>query len=175
MPLVMDMDYRPLETFNHCKCPEKELCVRIISSGQKWLVNMCPTCYKSEAIKKSAISNSRFNELTVYSVIEYKELKASYQSKITEWYEYQKNLRYEQFERDSDEERQKYKEYLRTDKWHKKRRAVLARDEGLCQACLTRQATQVHHTTYDRKYDEPCFDLVSVCRECHVKIHGDSE
>jgi hypothetical protein len=32
-------------------------------------------------------------------------------------------------------------------------------------------AVDVHHQTYDRLYNEMCFDLVAVCRECHAKIH----
>jgi len=68
----------------------------------------------------------------------------------------------------------KYDEYLQSDKWRfDKREPVLVRDNYECQAnlaCCTQDATQVHHTTYEHVFDEPLFDLVAVCRECHEEI-----
>lgn len=68
----------------------------------------------------------------------------------------------------------KYDEYLRSDRWRfEKREPVLVRDGYLCQArlsCCTNEATQVHHTTYEHVFDEPLFDLIAVCRECHEEI-----
>ncbi len=64
-----------------------------------------------------------------------------------------------------------YEDYLATDQWARKRRAVLERDKQLCQACLSREATEVHHLTYDRIFEEPMFDLVAICRPCHEKLH----
>lgn len=64
-----------------------------------------------------------------------------------------------------------YEEYLASSKWARKRTAVLERDQDLCQACLNRQATEVHHLTYERIFDEPMFDLVAICRPCHERLH----
>lgn len=64
-----------------------------------------------------------------------------------------------------------YQEYLASPKWAVKRKAVFDRDSNICQACLSREATEVHHLTYDRIFEEPMFDLVSICRECHEKLH----
>lgn len=63
-----------------------------------------------------------------------------------------------------------YNAYLLTDKWAAKRRAVLQRDKGICQACLSRPAKQCHHLTYAHVFDEPLFDLIAVCIPCHDKI-----
>lgn len=63
-----------------------------------------------------------------------------------------------------------YNKYLQSDKWRLKRKKVLERDEYICKACETNIATQVHHTSYEFIYDEPLFDLVSVCKKCHDKI-----
>ena len=60
-----------------------------------------------------------------------------------------------------------YSEYLQTPKWHDKRDRVLRRDLHLCQACLKRKATVVHHKTYKHVGEEPLFDLISMCHECH--------
>lgn len=66
-----------------------------------------------------------------------------------------------------------YEQYLQSSSWRLKRDAVMKRDCYLCQGCLIAQATEVHHLTYDRIYNEMLFDLVAVCHDCHInKIHG---
>lgn len=66
--------------------------------------------------------------------------------------------------------------YLCSDEWAEKRERVLERDRGVCQGCLNRQATQVHHLTYCRveigNAHEMMFDLISLCDKCHSAIHG---
>jgi 5-methylcytosine-specific restriction endonuclease McrA len=65
-----------------------------------------------------------------------------------------------------------YKEYLKSERWQNKRLKVLERDKYLCQACLRNKATQAHHLTYERVFDEPLFDLISICTPCHEKLHN---
>jgi hypothetical protein len=65
----------------------------------------------------------------------------------------------------------KYEKYRKTDKWKLKRALVLKRDNNICQACLSAKATEVHHKHYLNQFNEPLFDLVSVCRACHESIH----
>jgi len=64
-----------------------------------------------------------------------------------------------------------YSEYLKSDKWQLKRKKVLERDKYICQACLTNKAEQAHHLTYKNVFDEPLFQLTSVCIRCHDKLH----
>lgn len=64
-----------------------------------------------------------------------------------------------------------YETYLNSEKWKDKRRRVLDRDGHLCQACLKRPATQAHHKSYEFVGQEPLFDLISVCKPCHDKLH----
>lgn len=64
----------------------------------------------------------------------------------------------------------KYNAYLCSPDWRAIRSAVLKRDGGVCQACLERQAGEVHHLTYDHVFNEPLFDLVAVCKPCHDKL-----
>jgi hypothetical protein len=52
-------------------------------------------------------------------------------------------------------------------------RKVLARAHGLCEGCGERTATQVHHLSYKRVFDEMLFDLVAVCDACHDKLHAE--
>lgn len=61
-----------------------------------------------------------------------------------------------------------YQQYLQSPEWRLKRDAVMKRDNRLCQGCLKNQATQVHHLTYDRIFNEMLFDLVAICHECHI-------
>jgi hypothetical protein len=70
----------------------------------------------------------------------------------------------------NDEAWDKYNEYLNSEKWKLKRKKVLERDNYLCQACLTNRAEQIHHLTYNNIYDEPLYELLSVCKRCHMKI-----
>lgn len=60
-----------------------------------------------------------------------------------------------------------YEKYLESKTWKKKRALVLERDNYTCQSCLSSHAHQVHHLTYEHIYNEPLFDLVSVCMDCH--------
>jgi 5-methylcytosine-specific restriction endonuclease McrA len=80
----------------------------------------------------------------------------------------------EQRKREAQIEREEFfrqhNEYLRSEKWREKRRRVLERDGGKCQACLNRDATQVHHLTYDHWQDEPLFELVAICDVCHMAL-----
>ena len=63
--------------------------------------------------------------------------------------------------------------YLASVAWDERRSAVLQRDKYQCQAHLdscTQKAIQVHHLTYRHWRNEPLFDLVSVCWNCHEEI-----
>jgi hypothetical protein len=64
-----------------------------------------------------------------------------------------------------------YDAYLQSDTWRAKRAQALKRDNGLCQGCLKRPATQVHHLTYAHVGDELLFELASICDECHERAH----
>lgn len=65
-----------------------------------------------------------------------------------------------------------YQTYLESEKWARLRERVLRRDKYLCQECRKCEATQVHHKTYKRIFNEPMRDLVSVCKICHKAIHA---
>ena len=65
--------------------------------------------------------------------------------------------------------KEQYRMYLASKEWKKRRARVMDRDNYLCRICGKR-ATEVHHLTYDRIFDEPLYDLVAICRECHEVI-----
>lgn len=67
--------------------------------------------------------------------------------------------------------RYKYERYIASDRWKRKRDSVLLRDNNLCQKCRVKTADAVHHITYDNVFNEPLQDLISVCDQCHKKLH----
>jgi len=68
-----------------------------------------------------------------------------------------------------------YSAYLRTPEWAAKRRRVLIRCQGRCEGCGNAEATEVHHLSYDRRFDEFLFDLVALCDVCHRRAHPNVE
>ena len=79
---------------------------------------------------------------------------------------------HELFEQRQLKRQQEYDAYLLTDAWRAKRAQALARDRGVCQGCFQRPATQVHHLTYAHLGDELLFELMSVCDDCHARVHA---
>jgi hypothetical protein len=67
--------------------------------------------------------------------------------------------------------RNSHRMYLQSPQWRKVREKALRRDGYRCQGCLDREATQVHHLTYERHGRELLIDLVSLCDVCHDTIH----
>ena len=64
-----------------------------------------------------------------------------------------------------------YHAYIDSYAWQEKRARVLDRDGHLCQGCLEAIATDIHHMTYDRLFNELLCDLVSLCPACHQLCH----
>jgi hypothetical protein len=69
--------------------------------------------------------------------------------------------------------KREYDVYLKSPEWARRRATVLRRAGGICEGCLGRKATQVHHLTYDHIYNEFMFELVAVCDECHKRLHSE--
>ena len=68
-----------------------------------------------------------------------------------------------------------YGQYIRSKEWKAKRDAILRRANNRCEACRKRKATQVHHLTYERLFNEKHTDLLAVCARCHAKEHPDKD
>ena len=72
-------------------------------------------------------------------------------------------------------------------KWKRKRKEILERDHYECQVCKSKgkhtKANTVHHVKFLKKFPELALEdyyyfagkkyrnLISVCRDCHEKIH----
>lgn len=66
-----------------------------------------------------------------------------------------------------------YRQYLKSHAWKRKRYVVLKRDNWTCQYCGGK-ASEVHHKKYAKINigREPIKWLVSICRNCHQKLHN---
>src|SRR5262249_11885573 len=56
--------------------------------------------------------------------------------------------------------------------WRERREHILKRANYTCEKCGKRPATEVHHLTYIRIYQELPSDLVALCKPCHGEFHG---
>lgn len=68
-----------------------------------------------------------------------------------------------------------YADYLKSRQWADKRDRVLRRANFHCEGCGCRPAVDVHHLTYEHVTQEFLFELVALCRECHERIHEQSD
>ena len=66
--------------------------------------------------------------------------------------------------------RERYRWYLQSDAWKTKRKAVLRAAGYRCRRCGA-SATEVHHETYKRIYNEQMSDLTALCGNCHKTAH----
>jgi len=75
----------------------------------------------------------------------------------------------------ADARRDAYATFLQSDEWRALRKRVIARASGICEACLERPATEVHHVSYELGWLPPAWLLRAVCRECHDRfdLEGD--
>jgi hypothetical protein len=64
-----------------------------------------------------------------------------------------------------------YSWYLGSAFWRERREHILLRANHTCEKCGKRPATEVHHLTYLRVFNEFPSDLVALCRQCHAEIH----
>jgi len=68
-----------------------------------------------------------------------------------------------------------YAQYLESPEWANLRSRVLSRDGNLCQGCLDKPATEVHHLSYANVGKEFAFELLSLCSACHTRFHEQGE
>lgn len=142
-----------------CEHETTELRRRVVANGAIQYVHQCLTCGKSmnQPVAHSKVRGNppAFDEALEGEYIERRaaEFDAYHAARKAEF----------------DGE---YGVYLRSPEWAKRRALVMKRCGGVCEGCMERPATQVHHLTYDHVGDELLFELVGICRECHEKVHA---
>lgn len=68
-----------------------------------------------------------------------------------------------------------YDRYLASPQWALVREKVLKRANRICEGCLERPASEVHHLTYAHVENELIFELVALCKPCHARLHPPEE
>jgi hypothetical protein len=145
-----------------CHSPNMQY-VRFKQINDTYVLRMqCFTCYQlnGKAFKKTEVSN--FDSL----------IEAMPEMTMNErWQEKDRFIKFinENKYRIS---QNNYSIYLSSDEWKAKRKEVLKRDSYICQGCLTENATEVHHTTYSNIGNELYYQLVSLCSDCHERVHN---
>lgn len=126
----------------------------------------CTDCFRAVG---SAVSKNKFlpGQIDVMPIFD----EQARRTIEDQWMHERQSEREQQQQRTKEERRSKYEAYLLSPAWHALRIKVLRRDNYLCQACYEARATDVHHKTYEHLFNEPMFDLESVCRPCHERLH----
>ena len=159
-----------------CEHPESQIRWRRQSNGVRQAWRQCLTCFQvvGTAVKHVEVPSDApgFDE----------DARDDHWQQLSEahskYWQEQQRQREAEFQARRDHRREEYRDYLTTITWARKREAVLSRDDYVCQAQMvgcTDRASQAHHLTYDRIFDEPLFDLVAVCRNCHERLHANQE
>lgn len=146
-----------------CDHPQSRLTVFTASNGTTHYREQCVRCgATTNTIRKAELSPGRAAGAVPYDA-----------DLPTRWWR-AKNGRREELRESRNAERDAwYQEYLRSPEWARRRALVLQRAGGKCEGCLSRRATEVHHTTYDHVGQELLFELVALCSTCHRTIHKD--
>lgn len=158
-----------LDNGNCCNSPNIKFVNQPNKNGDPIKKSLCYTCGKTKIIKMRY--STEWKTLPIVTVDASESLKDIAFSRKQDFYEYVKRERQIRFDLESEKRRDQYNEYLKSDQWRALRTKVLSRDNFICQSCLTEKAAEVHHLTYDNLFNEHAFELVSLCKACHERIH----
>lgn len=158
-----------LEVFGNgeCKHIQQLPCEWKDGGGKNHIKKQCQHCGRMIG---SALGKSKVNESDLVKF--QPNLEATYDAKRKSEYNdlIQRHIRIQKAQ--SGEFSKSYKVHLNSDKWRLViRPKVLKRANGICEGCLERPATQVHHFTYDHLGDEFMFELAALCGPCHDRLH----
>lgn len=140
-----------------------------LSNGAYQLRLFCPICkiLESKSQKQSDYNLEKIKETTFENFEKYKKIIQDKESK--EFSELLANLRSNKVK----SIREIYNTYIKSDAWKEKRNFVLLRDQNICQIC-GKKAMDIHHLTYAHLEREYLFELIALCRECHLnEYHKD--
>ncbi len=165
MPLPFskrDELYKEINERFVCLHDRRELRYRVIKGGSVAYVRQCPDCGDTSSPVKTSVA---LKEADGEPIPDYDENAENNYHRL-------KQEAFKEAERQlQGEVSTEYKEYLQSLEWDAKRRRVLRRAGGLCEGCLERPATQVHHHNYQNLGSEFMWQLSAVCNECHERLH----
>lgn len=106
-----------------------------------------------QAIEKSAVLSEPSND----KLINGKEFKQKLKTNIS---------------KHKEERREKYIEYLSSEKWKRFRKQIIQERDGACENCRSSENLQVHHKHYINIFNEQREDVLLLCRKCHKRVHS---
>jgi 5-methylcytosine-specific restriction endonuclease McrA len=66
--------------------------------------------------------------------------------------------------------KERYAEWLKTDRWQDIRKQVFDRDGWVCRRCGSPRYLEAHHINYCQGWD--CVEMIgTLCRRCHQWVH----
>ena len=155
-----------------CLHPETVIVRRINAAGGQFFSRYCPHCgVKWSAMIKRADAEREgiAADLTEHDIDQRAEV---YLAARQEDFDKIVNAAAERVFDARPENTPAYQEYLRSPRWRRRAAKIMKRAGGKCEGCLTRDAQEVHHTTYDHIYEEFAFELLALCSQCHRRYHG---
>lgn len=156
-------------TASHCKHPKTELRWWLDASKRRALRHQCRLCGAPVGpARPQAEALPSTPNFDTEKHVRYEQARQDAYNAI-----FRKHVAIQ--EQEETDFRREHAKYLLSDTWKAKRAKVLERAKGICEGCLERPATQVHHITYDHWQDELLFELVAICRDCHVKAHANDK
>lgn len=149
-----------MNAWQSCQCTESEIRGKRTPVG----IQYRPQCLSCGRGIGNAIPHAQVEVFVEWD----QELADKWQAKL----EAHLSARRDSLQSDSDDFQRRRVAHMASAAWSKTRARTLKRDGYLCQGCLSVEASQVHHLTYERLGNELFIDLVSLCRTCHERVHG---
>ncbi len=172
----------------HC-----EKCHKEISEKYAETTGLCFECHKREQsdkeFKECADCKKPINSKYNYCYSCYNEIKEAkkefnenpfegtdddYEHESSEDHPYIQKTNWALRKERANRNREKYENYITSQKWDRKRLEKLREVGFKCEECGAKRFEkhlQAHHKTYDRLGNEELEDLIILCEDCHTKKH----
>ncbi len=160
-PVTPDAVDAPL--FERCPHTDMRACMRTLKNGVRHAVMQCLLC-------GSQVRPLRKEETDLRATAQVKEFR----DEIADAY-WTRRQDARQAQRDQQNAAwwARYDQYLASPEWQRTRKRCLERDAYACQAQMkgcSGHAGEIHHLNYAHVFNEPLFELESVCHSCHQRI-----
>lgn len=148
-----------------CGATRSTLCKRQ-KRNQSWAVQLqCDNCGRSVSNSFALSAHSDWKEYADYDA-----------GRSEVWSAAQRDAELANRERQRAAIREEYANWLATSPdWKHLRSLVRKRSGGICEACLSVPASEVHHITYELGWLPPAWLLRDVCRECHQRFSEEGD
>ena len=152
-----------------CQHERTEIRCRLASNGSKMFKPQCLRC--GEVIGSKWLPHSEVPNIETAPPIddEFRRFNIDLKSDL------QKELRTMIAEIEREAFFGEYDEYLKSPEWRHRRVLVIERCNGRCEGCREHPVDEVHHLTYKHYRNEFLFELVGLCKDCHLRIHPNKE